>query len=68
MANEDNIRKAITGVIWALGAGLLWVLWHEVHPRNETLDALLGTVLYVIVFFYVAALWPIHAFVRRRII
>jgi RsiW-degrading membrane proteinase PrsW (M82 family) len=68
MANEDNIRKTITGAIWLLGAGLLWVLWYDVHPKPEFLDTLLGTVLYVIVFFYILALRPIYGFVRRRII
>lgn len=50
--------------IWLAGAAILAALW-EWHPRSQVLDVLLGTLLYIVAFFYFLALAPLHEWAAR---
>ncbi len=54
---------AVSIAIWSLGALVLYVMWHW-HIRSSGLDQLYGFALYVVVYFYVFAIYPILAAVQ----
>jgi hypothetical protein len=58
--------KALLGLaIWAGGGYLLHLGWSVTRELPEPWIGWLGTVIYLIAFFYVFAFWPILAGVER---
>jgi RsiW-degrading membrane proteinase PrsW (M82 family) len=62
--SRKNQIQLVSWAVWLVGAVGLYFLWNF-HFRNNGLDIVWGSVLYVVAFFYIFVLWPIHNAVDR---
>lgn len=60
-----NTKALIALALWSAGCGLLYLGWNATQTLPLPGKDALATLLYLITFFYVFAIWPIHSLVER---